>query len=174
MSTKGYYETDKYVFFYGSFFSQWAKYDILIDNIKYNCCEQYMMAEKARIFDDDNAFEQIMKSKDPSIQKSWGRKVKNFDKEKWEKRAKYIVETANYAKFTQYEDLQRMLLDTGDKIIVEASPWDCVWGAGLKADDKRILDPKNWRGTNWLGEVIMGVRDLLMIQQAKGHLEQDW
>jgi len=44
----------------------------------------------------------------------------------------------------------------------------------LKADDKRILDPKNWRGTNWLGEVIMGVRDLLMIQQAKGHLEQDW
>ena len=154
-----YYETDKYVFFYGSFFSQWAKYDIVIDNIKYNTAEQFMMAEKARMFDDDHAFEQIMKSKDPSIQKSWGRKVKNFDKNKWEEISRDIVFKANYTKFTQHEDLKKTLLDTGDKVIVEASPWDCVWGVGLKADDKKILDPANWRGTNWLGEAIMKVRE---------------
>ena len=33
-----YYEIDKYIFFWGSFYSQWAKYKIEIDEIIYNCC----------------------------------------------------------------------------------------------------------------------------------------
>lgn len=165
---------DKYIFFYGGIFSQWAMREMVIDNVKYNCCEQYMMAEKARLFDDDDAFEKIMKATNPATQKALGRKVKNFDKDKWEKIARETVETANYAKFTQHEDLQRILLDTEEKIIVEASPYDCIWGVGLRATDKKILDPANWRGTNWLGEAIMGVRDALMIQRAKGTLRWDW
>ncbi len=156
---KGYKETDKYIYFYGSFFSQWAMRDMIIDGEKYNCCEQFMMVKKARLYGDCVNAIKIMDRDNPSVQKSLGRKVKNFDKDKWDNISRKVVYEANYAKFTQNEDLKNILLDTEDKIIVEASPYDCIWGVGLKADDKRILNPNNWRGTNWLGEEIMKVRD---------------
>jgi ribA/ribD-fused uncharacterized protein len=159
--SKNYRETENYIFFYGSCFSQWAMRDIEIDGIVYNCCEQAMMADKASLFGDDYAKKMIMASKNPAEQKKWGRKVKNFNKDKWEPIARNIVLKANYAKFTQHEDLKKFLLATGDKIIVEASPTDCIWGIGVYCDDPGITDPVNWRGTNWLGEAIMKVRDVL-------------
>lgn len=158
---KGYYETDKYIFFYGSIYSQWAMRDIEIDGEIYNCNEQYMMAEKAKMFGDDFALENIMKSDNPAVQKSWGRRVKKFDKKEWEKIAQDVVYKANYAKFSQHGDCFNTLKASGDKIIVEASPIDCVWGIGMSCDDPGITDPKNWRGTNWLGEAIMKVRDVI-------------
>lgn len=158
MKNSNYYETDKYIFFYGSFFSQWAKFNIEIDNTIYNCNEQFMMASKARLFKDAHSWMKIMETSNPADQKKLGRKVKNFEKDKWEEVARDVVFNANYAKFNQHEDLKEKLLATENKIIVEASPWDCIWGIGLRADDKKILDPKNWRGTNWLGEEIMDVR----------------
>lgn len=165
MKTANYYETDTHIYFYGSAYSQWAMRDILIDGVDYNCTEQYMMAEKARLFGDDHALGIIMRSHDPSHQKSWGKNVKNFDKDKWEEIARDVVEKANYAKFTQHEDWKEQLLATGDKIIVEASPYDCIWGVGLGCDDPKVLDSKNWRGTNWLGEAIMKVRETIRKQE---------
>jgi len=156
-----YTETDKYIFFYGSAYSQWAMRDIEIDGKVFNCNEQFMMLKKAELFGDEYACNRIMKAFDPSVQKSWGRKVKNFDKDKWEKIAREVVFNANWAKFTQHKDLRKQLVDSGDKIIVEASPTDCIWGIGMSCDDPGITDPKNWRGTNWLGEAIMEVRDVL-------------
>lgn len=159
MRNRNYYETDQYVFFYGSFYSQWAMRDIIIDQIQYNCCEQFMMAEKARLFGDDATLKKIMGAYDPAAQKKLGRTVRNFNKDEWEKIARDVVFAANYAKFTQHSDLKEQLLETGDKIIVEASPWDCIWGIGVGCDDPGVEDPKNWRGTNWLGEAIMAVRE---------------
>lgn len=159
--SNNYYETDKYIFFWGSCFSQWYKRDMEIDKITYCTAEQYMMVEKARLFGDNDSLEKIMNSKDPSKQKALGRKVKNFDKDKWEKAAREIVFDANYAKFSQHKDLKKQLLETGDKIIVEASPYDKIWGIGMGVDDPDILDSNKWRGTNWLGEEIMKVRDVL-------------
>jgi ribA/ribD-fused uncharacterized protein len=161
MESNNYYETDEYIFFFGSFYSQWAMRDIEIDGVVFNCCEQLMMAAKADLFNDKYAFKQIMESDDPAEQKAWGRRVEGFDREKWEKVARDVVYKANYAKFTQHHDLGLELLSSGDKIIVEASPTDVVWGVGLLATDRKILDPKNWRGTNWLGEAIMKVREEL-------------
>ena len=165
MKTANYYETDTHVYFYGSSYSQWAMRDMIIDEEKYNCCEQYMMARKARLFGDSLSAIRITDSKSPSEQKSLGRKVKNFDKDKWEAIAQDVVYRANYAKFSQNEDCKQQLLATGDKIIVEASPYDCVWGVGLSCDDPKVLDSKNWRGTNWLGEAIMKVRENLRKQE---------
>ena len=120
-----------------------AMRDMIIDGEKYNCNEQYMMAKKAKLFEDDYALKKIMSAFDPSVQKSWGRKVKHFDKDKWEKIARDVVYKANYAKFTQNDDRQQQLLATGDKIIVEASPYDCIWGIGMRCDDPGITNTKN-------------------------------
>ncbi len=161
MSNDNYYETDKFIFFYGSFYSQWAIRDMEIDDITFNCCEQYMMVCKARLFNDIEAVADIMHHANPRKQKEVGRKVKNFNKDKWEEIARDVVYKANYAKFTQHEDLKEKLLATGDKIIVEASPWDHIWGIGMRVSDPGITNPKNWEGTNWLGEAIMAVRKVL-------------
>lgn len=157
----------KYTFFWGGPFSQWAPSEILIDGIKYNCCEQYMMAQKALLFKDTETYEAIMKTSHPSGQKALGRKVKNFDKETWELIAKSVVYRANQAKFTQHKHYYDDLMATGDTLLVEASPEDKIWGIGLAESDPRVHDESQWQGTNWLGEVITDVREDLKSEKAQ-------
>jgi len=128
---------------------------------EFNCSEQYMMLAKAEMFNDMDTARLIMEAPHPREQKALGRQVKGFDKEKWEAQARDIVEKGCYFKFSQNEYLKRFLLNTGDTILVEASPYDCVWGIGIGPDDPRRFDEKNWRGTNWWGEVLMRVRTRL-------------
>ena len=153
----------EYTLFYGGVFSQWYGWNnppqFNIDGINYNCAEQYMMAEKARLFEDKVAEAKIMNLKHPKDQKAWGRKVKNFVGYKWQKVAKDIVYKGNHAKFTQNEELLKELKRTGDTLLVEASPYDRIWGIGLGTDDSRRFDKKNWQGTNWLGEILTKLRD---------------
>ncbi len=156
-----YRETDNYIFFWKKYLSQWYKRDMLISNQIYNCSEQFMMAEKARLFKDDESLKIIMSSDSPATQKRQGRKVSNYNDYKWKEICREVVFNANYAKFSQHSDLKEKLLLTADKIIVEASPYDSLWGVALGPWDDLILDPKNWRGTNWLGEAIMKVREIL-------------
>jgi len=154
-------DKEEFCLFWGGPFSQWAKRDMEIDGVTYNCCEQYMMAEKARLFDDKDMLAKIMSLKDPREQKKCGRKVKNFDQAKWEAVARDVVYKANYAKFSQNEDCLDTLAENRGKTIVEASPYDKIWGIGLSKDDPRANDRSQWLGTNWLGEAIMQVRDKL-------------
>lgn len=72
-----------------------------------------------------------------------------------------IVKSGNLAKFSQDENLKEFLLSTGDKIIVEASPYDSIWGIGMGVKDENIEDPTAWKGENLLGFALMEVRDLL-------------
>lgn len=157
----------KYTFFWRGPFSQWAPSEILIDGVKYNCCEQYMMAQKALLFKDMEAHDAIMKAQHPSDQKSLGRKIKNFDKETWELVAKSVVFRANDAKFTQHKHYYDDLMATGDTLLVEASPEDKIWGIGLAENDPRVHDESQWQGTNWLGEVITDVRENLSGQKEQ-------
>lgn len=145
-------------FFYGGFLSQWYPCNFTIDNISYNCTEQWMMAEKARLFKDEESLAAIMATDSPREQKAIGRKIKDFDKAKWEHVAKEVVYLGNLAKFTQNEELLEQLLDTDDEELVEASPTDCIWGIGLAEGNPDCYDKSKWRGTNWLGECIMRVR----------------
>src|SRR5438105_2961222 len=110
---------DHFVFFWSGPFSQWAKTKIEIDGTTYVTCEQYMMAEKARMFGDQDAERKVMATDNPRQQKALGRKVANFDPARWGASCEDIVFRANLAKFTQHGDLKAMLLATGDKIIAE-------------------------------------------------------
>lgn len=149
-----------FVFFWGGIFSQWYPSEFSIDRVYYETAEQYMMAEKARLFKDEKALLEIMSSSDPEVQKFWGRQVKNFDKTKWDAVCKDIVFKGNYAKFTQDPNLMREILST-TKELVEASPYDKIWGIGLKAGNPLAWSKSTWEGTNWLGEVLMKVRETI-------------
>jgi ribA/ribD-fused uncharacterized protein len=152
--------TDKYVFFWGNcVFSNWCPSKFEVEGTVYNCSEQYMMVEKARLFGDIDAMAEIMASNDPGYQKAVGRQVRGFNKEKWESIALGVMYKACRAKFEQNPDMLKELLDTGTKTLVEASPSDTIWGIGLHVNSKLCDDPKNWRGTNWLGETLTKVRD---------------
>lgn len=151
-----------YHFFYSGPFSNWypAKFTD-IKGIEFNCSEQYMMYYKAMLFDDAKIAETIMSSKHPMNQKALGRKVEGFDLSRWEQFAREIVWQGNYYKFTQNIPLYDILMSTGDKLLVEASPTDTIWGIGLDENNPLIHDRSNWRGTNWLGEVLTSLRDSL-------------
>ena len=167
--------------------SQWTKSKFEITGIVYNCCEQWMMAEKARLFKDDATLAKIMKvdpanpdvatdfpdgrmfekwNDYPRIQKALGREVKGFNQEAWEKVAQDVVYRGNYAKFTQDAGLWAFLDATGDDILAEANPRDPIWGIGLGRDDPRALDQATWQGKNWLGVALMKVRAKIREEMA--------
>lgn len=150
--------TDKYVFFWNGIYSQWYTSPMVINDITYICAEQYMMHQKALFFNDTEIAEKIMLTSDPRDQKQLGREIKNFDKLRWDKVNFQIVYNANYAKFTQNEDLKKQLLETGNKIMVEASPYDQIWGIGMGEEESGIDNPMNWKGQNLLGWVITLVK----------------
>lgn len=151
----------KYFFFYGGFCSQWYPASFTINQIKYNCCEQYMMSQKALLFDDMKSYKKIMKETDPRKIKLYGRYISDFDEKKWNKHKYKIVYDANYAKFTQNEVLKKKLLATGDTHIVEASPTDKIWGIGFSMTNPNRFKTELW-GENLLGKAIMEVRDAII------------
>lgn len=160
-----------FVFFWGhidrdhgqakSCLSQWYPCFFVVDGRYYNSTEQYMMAEKARVFGDETVRQQILAEYNQMTIKKLGRKVKNYDDAIWKSVRFDVVVKGNLAKFSQNERLKSYLLSTADKIIVEASPKDDVWGIGLEESAIDIINPLKWKGTNLLGFALMEVRDLL-------------
>ena len=130
-------ETTNFYFFWKHEFGQWTKRDIVDKNVVYNCCEQYMMAHKALLFDDQQSYQKIMKESSPKTQQQLGREVKRFNNNTWVQHREGVVEKANFLKFTQHEDLKQRLLKTGQKTLAEASPYDLIWGIGFAAEDPK-------------------------------------
>ncbi|MBN2610031.1 MAG: NADAR family protein [Bacteroidales bacterium] len=148
----------------GSFcFSQWFPAPFRVDKIIYQTAEHWMMAEKARLFNDPETEKKIVESKNPGQAKEYGREIKNFDEPLWNEKRFEIVVKGNYFKFLQNEDLKNYLLSTKDKVLVEASPVDTIWGIGLTKDSKEAQVPAEWRGLNLLGFALMEVRDRINI-----------
>jgi len=153
--------TDTHIYFWGGIYSQWAKVKFNDGEKEFSSAEQYMMYRKAVTFNDLEAAEKIMKTNDPKKQKAIGRTVKNFDPDVWSNMSLAVVTLGNFFKFSQNPKLYKELLATGDKTIVEGSPYDKIWGVGLAWDDPKILDEANWDGQNLLGIAIMETRFLL-------------
>lgn len=161
--------TPKYVLFWGhqpnadgsigkGCFSQWFEASFEVDGQTYLTAEHFMMAEKARLFGDVETRASILAARTPAEAKKLGRGVKGFDDARWEQARFDIVVRANEGKFSQNRALQDYLLTTGDRVLVEASPVDRIWGIGLAANDERALDPRAWCGLNLLGFALMEVR----------------
>src|ERR1044072_7745588 len=146
------FDMEKFTFFYRSrnVFSQWYPCRFVVDDIEYNCTEQYMMHQKALLFGDTVTAEKIMQKSAPRDQKALGRQVEGFEYEVWEKNAKQIVYKANYAKFTQNESLLKHLLKTEGTTFVQDSPLDVIWEIGYTEVHPDAHDRSKWRGTNWL------------------------
>ena len=157
---------ESFTHFWDGPFSQWHPCTFKIDMVRYNCAEQFMMAEKARLFGDEGVRAQILATGSPRAHKALGRQVAGFDQATWEAERVEIVVRGNLAKFSQNPEMCAALLATGDKTMVEASPYDRIWGVGLRADDSRVHDPERWRGANLLGEALMKVRAQLRAERA--------
>jgi ribA/ribD-fused uncharacterized protein len=151
--------TDKYIFFWKESFSQWHMKSFSQDGIIFNCAEQYMMYQKAMLFGDKETADKILAAEHPSDQKKLGRLVRNYDQKIWDANKYKIVYNGNMLKFTQNPKLLATLLETENKTLVEASPYDSIWGIGLDENAPGIENEENWKGENLLGYVLTDVRD---------------
>ena len=159
---------ERFTFFWNGPFSQWHESDFELDGVEYGCAEQLMMAEKVRLFEDEETLEMIMDTDDPQQQKKLGRLIDGFDLKVWQAeddnympRCWNIVWRGNMAKFSQNPGLLEQLLATKGTVLVEASPYDRLWGIGLAEGDPGSLCRETWQGRNWLGEVLTNVREQL-------------
>ncbi|WP_181139641.1 NADAR family protein [Streptomyces sp. Ru71] len=138
--------------------SQWWPSPFVVDGVRYETAEHWMMAGKARLFGDAEAERRVLAASHPSQAKKAGRLVRGFDEAVWERERFRIVVEGSVHKFSAHPELREFLLNTGERVLVEASPVDRVWGIGLAADDDAARDPERWRGPNLLGFALMEAR----------------
>lgn len=141
--------------------SQWWPVKFTVDGVTYPTAEHYMMAGKAALFGDDDMGARILRVADPAEAKRLGREVRGFDGPRWSEHRSRIVVDGNLAKFGQNPALRDFLLGTGERVLVEASPRDRIWGIGLAASNEDASLPERWRGRNLLGFALMEVRSRL-------------
>lgn len=138
--------------------SQWWPCSFTVDEVEYASSEHWMMAAKARLFGDREGLARILAAATPAEAKSLGRLVTGFDEAVWVAHRFELVVTGNVAKFGQDPALRDFLLGTANRVLVEASPRDRIWGIGLGAANERATDPQQWRGLNLLGFALMEAR----------------
>lgn len=159
-------EKKDFVFFWHEYkkngcFSNWYMSDFECDGKKYCCVEQYVMAEKARLFGDYKVCDKIMQSNSPEEIKALGRSVRPFNAEKWDAVKQDVMLKGNWCKYSQNEELGKKLLETGNATLAEASPYDKVWGIGMKEKQAGEVGPDGWKGENLLGKCLEQVRERL-------------
>lgn len=155
---------ERFVYFWReeSPFSQWHRAPFAHRGERFVTAEQWMMAAKARVFGDDEVRARVLATEDPAEQKALGRKVRGFDSAVWDARSFGVVYLGNALKFGDGSALREALLATAGYTLVEASPFDRIWGIGLAAEDDLALRRATWRGQNRLGAVLTALREDLL------------
>lgn len=120
-----------------------------------------MMYHKAKLFGDKNACKKVLSASSPGEAKAIGRELLGFEQKLWQEKRFEIVVNANLAKFSQNSELKDFLLNTGNRVLVEASPEDKIWGIGLAQNNRASESPNTWQGLNLLGFALMEVRQQL-------------
>ena len=139
-------------------FSNQAEYPIQIEDVRYPSVEHYFQAMKAKEFGDE-IYKKILETPSGKAVKALGKKVKNFHKEIWDAKRLEIMMRGVKAKFVQHPELQKQLLETGDRQIGEADARDSFWGIGTSENTDKSADPSKWKGQNRLGKILMALRD---------------
>lgn len=146
-------------------FSNWYISPFDYVGIEYCCVEQYMMSRKVALARRNDLFTKILESNDPAEMKDLAGK-KHFPefldiKDIWEKNCRHIVKQGVYAKFRQNSDICGELLSTGNALLAECAGQDRIWGIGINLHNETWKDVSNWNGSNYLGIILMEVRELL-------------
>lgn len=143
-------------------FSNWYRAKFEYAGKMFSSVEQYMMYHKASLFRQYDLEKKIMATDDPAVIKKLGRtKFPAFNADLWDDVSYAIVKRGVRAKFMQNPDILKILLSTGNKVLAEASQADVKWGIGIAANDLLRYNVKKWRGKNFLGRILMEVRDEL-------------
>lgn len=154
--------TDKHVLFWGGRFSNFELTPFRTTEHEFLTNEHYFMFCKARFFNDTEVMEQILKVEHPRDAKALGRKVKNFNADKWTAVCRSFMTSGLRLKFGTNPVLSKEIMKYPNKSFVECSPYDKIWGIGLSEEDPRADDETKWLGTNWLGQCLDKVRDELI------------
>lgn len=141
-----------------SCFSQWYSAQFEFNGTIFLTAEHFMMAEKARLFEDTDTYHRIMSAQSAAEAKALGREVEGYRDSVWERERFEIVVSGNVLKFGSNSELKDHLVGTGSRVLVEASPADSVWGIGMAADEARSVGPAEWKGLNLLGFALMEAR----------------
>ena len=138
------------------------------ESYTFGCNEQYFMYRKAIEFKDYIIADKMLQPNlNPFTYKKLGRQVKDYDENHWNSVRYAIMYEGLKLKYSQNPTIAEYLLSTEDKIIVEASPYDGVWGVKLGlttitgARSNLWKFPKQWKGNNLLGFALMELRDEL-------------
>ena len=143
------------------YFSNWYLSDFYVKDIKFSSMEQYMMYQKAVLFQDTVIAEEILQTTDVGKIKALGRLVKNYEDAIWSGMRQVIVYQGLFEKFWQNDELKQKLLATQNHILAECAVQDKIWGIGLSMKDERRFDLKEWQGQNLLGFSLMCVRSAI-------------
>jgi ribA/ribD-fused uncharacterized protein len=127
---------------------------------EFNCTEQYFMYKKWETFNNDNIElgNAILAETDPKKIREYGRKIQNFDDDVWTEHRRHHMKIGNCLKYSQNPKLEEILLQSGDKTLYEANPFDNIWGIGFSGEKAQGIDPQMY-GTNLLGQILMEIRD---------------
>nr|CAD2198869.1 unnamed protein product [Meloidogyne enterolobii] len=133
-----------------------------IDGIDFCCTEQYYMFYKAILFNDFESAQSILSTKNAALIKRIGSRIRNFDHYKWRRVSILIMAIANWFKYRQNPDLRKLLFQTGQSLLVEATSRDLYWGCGVDISSPRIVEKNRWPGKNVLGIILTDIRTRLL------------
>lgn len=143
------------------YLSNWYPSDFCVNTVSYSSMEQYMMYQKALLFEDMDIGKQILNTTSAAKIKALGRRVKNYENVLWNGMRQIIVYQGLFEKFQQNADLKEKLLATQNHILAECAVQDKIWGIGLSMKDERRFHLNEWQGQNLLGFSLMRVREML-------------
>lgn len=159
----------KFAFFYGhtkgkdlACLSNWYPAPFDEDGVHFTDTEMYMMYHKALLFKDEEMAKKILNASSPKESKALGRKVRGFREDVWVANREIVMYKGCFQKFESNIELKKELLSTYPSTLVEASPYDKIWGIGMRSTDEGVDDPTNWKGLNLLGKTLTKVRDQLI------------
>ena len=141
-------------------FSNFYEAEFIWNGHIYHSSEQYIQHQKAKFCGDAAAVNEILSCKTALQSKRASRNIDNYRLDDWIKFAETECIKGLTAKFDQNPNLRKLLINTGDKKLIECS-WDGVWGTGCPLNRTDCLNPDNWESEGLLGKLLMAVRERL-------------